>query len=988
MKMDDLRETIRTYFRANVLRAHKEQINRENIRMLSVLNLAGIIFALALCIYHMMRVGTLLGVINIHTVLFFLSVLLYFCTGKVAVRRTRYIPHLIVADYVVWVLYIIAANTVLEPDVYVALYYALIGLGCCFIMRPFYMIGLQVMAACLISIGSLIFKTKEAALEDALNVSVVVVMSVGISMVALAFRINSVKKTEETTQILNVTALYQSIIDETQTGVYVRELGTYELLYMNRKAREIFGVHDEVLRPGQKCYRMFYHQYVACKDCPARIRNTDSVTPREVFIDGHYYMVKGKIIDWCGCEAYVEYLFDITDAKKVNEQMHIAHENLQKKYEEEIMYREKAVSDDILSTSRVNLTEGIVEEMRVGKVDGYEEQYRHTMDFSERVSSFCKELWLTEGQNKNLSKEGLLLQFERGVTSLSKEYIADLKEGKHVWIRVEVKLLRRPDTSDIIAFFYNRDITRERLLGHVLERMMSFEYDEIYTVDQNNSKYSGIAMGQYAIDEKKSEGNYQEKLDSLVARAVSEEDRAKLREEMGMEGLRTYLEREKTHLLEVTLVSKSGKPRRKRIRYMYLYEDVGTVLVTIADIEDVVKVEKARQEQLEEALLMAEEASRAKSSFLASMSHEIRTPMNAIIGLNSIIKSELGNPEQVLDCSEKLDSASKYLLALLNDILDMSRIESGNITLAHQAFSVNKFWDNVNILAKAQADIASVEYVFERKEQTTGRYIGDATRLEQIFINLINNAIKFTAAGGRVCVTVHEQIISDSRVRLQVLVADNGIGISKEFLPEVFGMFTQEHAGSTTTYKGSGLGLSIAQSFARMMNGEITVESAEGVGTTFTVTVELEIDREHAEIEFKKEDARECDFTGRRVLLVEDHPLNTIVAQSLLTKRGLKVEHAQNGEEAVALFEKSREGSFDVILMDIRMPVMDGIEATKKIRALERNDAKQIPIIAMTANAYEEDRKRTASAGMNAHLAKPIDPKQLFRTLADFIREE
>lgn len=988
MKMGDLREAIKSYFRADFVRDYRELVDRENIRMLYVLNLAAMIFALALGVYHTLQIGALRGVINIHTVLVFMSALLYFCTKRLEHTHSRNIPWVIVAEYVVWAFYLIGANMVLEPEIYAALYYALIGLGCCFILMPHHMIELQLLAAFLITSGSMIFKPWEEARGDVLNMIVVIVMSVGISLIALAYRINSVKRTEETTQILNVTSLYQSIVDETQTGVYVRELGTYELLYMNRKAREIFDVKEEAFRPGQKCYRTLYHQHVACKECPARMRNIDEDAARELFIGGRYYVVKGKIIDWCGREAYVEYLFDVTDAKKVNEQMHIAHDNLQKKYEEEVLYREKAVSDEILSTSRVNLTEGIVEEMRVRKVDGYERQYRHAMDFSERVSSFCEELWLTDSFNRSLSRDGLLLQFERGVTSLSKEYMAELKDGKQVWIRVEVKLLRRPDTSDIIAFFYNKDITRERLLGHVLDRIMSFEYDEIYTVDQIHSRYSGIAIGEYAIGEKHTEGSYDAKLNSLIMRAVSNEDRMKLRDEMSIAGLRTYLEKEQTHLLEVTLVSKSGKPRRKRIRYMYLYEDVGTVLVTITDIEDVVKVEKQRQEQLEQALLMAEEASRAKSSFLASMSHEIRTPMNAIIGLNSIIKSEIDNKEQVLDCSEKLDSASKYLLALLNDILDMSRIESGNMTLAHQTFSVDKFWDNVNILAKTQADLASVEYIFERKERGADNYIGDATRLEQIMINLINNAIKFTSANGCVRVTVCEQVIGNERVRMQVLVADNGIGISKEFLPEVFGMFTQEHAGSTTTYKGSGLGLSIAQSFARMMDGDITVESTEGVGTTFTVNVELDIDRASQMREQQEEMATDRDFTGRQVLLVEDHPLNTIVAKNLLTKRGLIVEHAQDGVEAVAIFEKSTEGSFDAILMDIRMPVMDGIEATMRIRGLERGDAASVPIIAMTANAYEEDRKRTADAGMNAHLAKPIEPKQLFKTLADFIPEE
>ncbi len=797
-------------------------------------------------------------------------------------------------------------------------------------------------------------------------------------------RVKALRKNEEAERISQIAAQYQSIIDETQTGVYVRELGTYEILFVNRKACEIFQVNEQA-SVGQKCYNLFFHQGVACQNCPTRQRSAVNLTEREITLNGHIYAVKGKIIDWGGREAYIEYLTDITDAKRISEQMRIAHGNLEKKYEEELLYREKAVSEDILSTSRVNLTEEIVEEMRVGKKDGYEKEYRHKTNFSERVAAFCKDTWLTEEQNTRLSCRELLKQFEQGITRVSEEYIAELKSGKHVWVRAEANLVRRPETSEIMAFIYNRNITRERLLGHVLERIMSFEYDEIYTVDSRNARFEMIAIGQYALDSQQVSGSYQEKWDFLIERAVSEEDKDKIRNELNIESICRKLREEQTHLLEVTLVSKNGKERRKRIRCMYLYENVGTVLVTITDIEDVVKAEKEKQEQLEEALLMAQQASRAKSSFLASMSHEIRTPMNAIIGLNSIIKENIDNSEQVLDCSDKLDSASKYLLALLNDILDMSRIESGNMTLAHQPFEGDKFWENVNILANAQADIASVRYIFERKTGIQGVYIGDATRLQQIMINLINNAIKFTAEKGFVRVRVIESEMPDGRVGMNVTVEDNGIGISEKFLPEVFGTFTQQHAENTTAYQGSGLGLSIARSFARMMDGDITVVSKEGLGTKFTVHVVLDMNHEKTVIEEDKEEARVRMFDGKRVLLAEDHPLNIIVAESLLAKRGFEVVHAENGEEALRCFTESEEYFFDAILMDIRMPVMDGIEATVRIRALEREDAETIPIIAMTANAYEEDRRQTAEAGMNAHLAKPIDPNQLFYTLDEFI---
>ena len=337
-----------------------------------------------------------------------------------------------------------------------------------------------------------------------------------------------------------------------------------------------------------------------------------------------------------------------------------------------------------------------------------------------------------------------------------------------------------------------------------------------------------------------------------------------------------------------------------------------------------------------------------------------------------------------MDCTEKLESASGYLLALLNDILDMSRIESGNVVLMHQTFDARKFWDNVNMIAKAQAIPAMVDYQFERSGKKVEIYIGDATRLEQIMINLINNAIKFTSKGGYVHVNVQEEV-TEQKVHLKVNVSDNGIGIAKEFIPKIFDAFTQQHEGNTTEYGGSGLGLSIARSYARLMGGDIVVASEEGKGTTFTADMQLDLAQEDTSKGKESVPQKEVNFTGKRVLLVEDHPLNTMVATRLLEKRGMKVIHAENGKEALEVFENSEDNYFDAILMDIRMPVMDGVEATRRIRKLNRMDAKFVPVIAMTANAYEEDRRQTKEAGMVAHLAKPIDPKLLYETLDHFL---
>ena len=545
-------------------------------------------------------------------------------------------------------------------------------------------------------------------------------------------------------------------------------------------------------------------------------------------------------------------------------------------------------------------------------------------------------------------------------------------------------MLKRPDTAEVVAFLYSHDVTMESKLKQILEHVMAFEYDEIYTVDGETGTFDVVLTGQYALDQQILQGNYEEGIRFLMKRTDVPEDKERINRELSLDNLREHLQSENAYEMEVSLISKNGKKRLKQIRCMYLNRQIETLLLTLSDIEDVVKEEKAKQQRLGEALKMAEIANQAKTNFLASMSHEIRTPMNAIIGLNSIIREEIDNREQVLDCTEKLESASGYLLALLNDILDMSRIESGNVVLMHQTFDARKFWDNVNMIAKAQAIPAMVDYQFERSGKKVEIYIGDATRLEQIMINLINNAIKFTSKGGYVHVNVQEEV-TEQKVHLKVNVSDNGIGIAKEFIPKIFDAFTQQHEGNTTEYGGSGLGLSIARSYARLMGGDIVVASEEGKGTTFTADMQLDLAQEDTSKGKESVPQKEVNFTGKRVLLVEDHPLNTMVATRLLEKRGMKVIHAENGKEALEVFENSEDNYFDAILMDIRMPVMDGVEATRRIRKLNRMDAKFVPVIAMTANAYEEDRRQTKEAGMVAHLAKPIDPKLLYETLDHFL---
>ena len=527
-----------------------------------------------------------------------------------------------------------------------------------------------------------------------------------------------------------------------------------------------------------------------------------------------------------------------------------------------------------------------------------------------------------------------------------------------------------------------------------------------------------------------------------------------------------------------------------------------------------------QQQALQEALKEAETANRAKTVFLSNMSHEIRTPMNAIIGLDSIALNDSSISPQTREQLEKIGASAHHLLSIINDILDMSRIESGRLTIKQEEFSFSKTLEQVNTIISGQCRDKGLSYECRTKGRIDEYYIGDDIKLRQVMINILGNAVKFTPEGGTVSFVIEDVARMDNKATLRFTIADTGIGMSQEYLPHIFDAFSQEDSSSTSKYGSTGLGMPITKSIVELMNGTIEVESEKGVGTTFVVTVTLtQADRrtagesdielrpnemnvlvidddriacEHAEVilgqvgircematsgfdavemvkmrharredynlilvdwkmpgmdgiettrqiraivgsdtpiiiltsynwEDVEQEAREAgvdtfaakplfagtvmdefreafkkkhaqliretvDLKGRRVLLAEDVIVNAEIMMMVLSMREMEVEHAENGRIAVDMFTAHPAGYYDAILMDMRMPEMDGLEATRTIRELDRPDAKTIPIIALTANAFDEDVQRSMQAGLNAHLSKPVEPALLFETLENFIR--
>lgn len=649
-------------------------------------------------------------------------------------------------------------------------------------------------------------------------------------------------------------------------------------------------------------------------------------------------------------------------------------------YKEE-EYRKQVLAGMILVDS-VNLTRKFVERVDYLYAEQKKEEASYSLRYRERAAVCLEEIHLSPEEEKELSPEALLQAYKEGKTTIRKEYWAVLKKNKDViWVQLEVRMMLRPETGEVIAFFHNRDITQERLQNSIIAKIVKLDYDHISYINKRNKHYV-IYFGGGELH------NIGQDYDAIsnkhIERAVETERLDEVKKAVSLETVVEELEKKEVYIYEYSMREKDGSIRRKMLHYSYVDREMGLIVNTRTDVEDILRKEKDKQDELERALEEAERANYAKSEFLSRMSHDIRTPMNAIIGMTAIAREEK-DEKKVKEYLEKIEGSGKFLLGLINDILDISKIESGKIQLKTEGVYFKSLIESVESTVIPLMEEKKIKFRLEQK--LNYEYIlVDEVRFKQIFFNLLSNAAKYTPEGGCVSLTAEELSREGKKCLVRFLVSDNGIGMSPKFLGHAFEPFMQEWNENRAQNQGTGLGLAIVKNLVTLMKGNIEVQSEQGRGTVFTVELPLTL----AEKSGEKEELQQLEefdcLRGKRVLLVEDNRINTLVARQLLENKGIKVEHAENGKSALDLFQISERNRYDLILMDIRMPVMNGLEATEQIRGLEREDAKTIPIIAMTANAYDEDVQKSMQAGMNGHLAKPIEQQLFYKELLKWMK--
>ena len=761
--------------------------------------------------------------------------------------------------------------------------------------------------------------------------------------------------------------LYQSLLDHANSKIMVVDRASRKILYANTAMLD----GADINYADTKCYEFRSKNTDRCADCLInRLKGPGEVCEQdyEDESDGSCEHVAAEFINWCGREACVLYVDDVTSRKQAG----LRYENALRDL--------LSASPHTLTAFRLDLSRNIC-----GHAYGTSSCVKKKLQSDTVDGLFENAVLLIEDEESRavyrskFSRRLLIDAFNRGETRVTYSFRRLCENDEIRWVTLYVNMMQNPRTGDIEAVAYSLDANDTKREETIIQRIASMEYDYIAAVDADSGciTYRRLGSGARAtlIFET---ADYEEDLSRSLSVSMTPEEAEETARLASLDNIITQLDKSGFYSFVCVQRDENGEIYRKKLSHCWLDDFKKEILIIKSDVTEVYRQEQEQMKKLQEALLAAKQANEMKSEFLSNVSHDMRTPLNGVIGYTDLAIASASESD-IRSYLVKIRQSGEVLLQLINDTLDLSKIETGAVTLKLEPVDCRSFIRRVVTSVRPSMNEKQIKFTLDDELATRGCCRADALRLQEIILNLLSNAVKFTPRGGNVefaavCVDQGEK-----RVTEKFVVKDSGVGISEAFLPRIFEPFSQERTAATADVGGSGLGLSIVKRLVEMMGGRIEVKSKLGSGSEFTVYLSFERADAAAEPQAAEPQA---DLSGKKVLLCEDNPINTEIARAVLEARGLEVVCAADGRRGLETFAASAPGTFDAVLMDIRMPVMKGYEAAARIRALNRPDARTVPIIAMTADAYEDDVKRCLDSGMNVHIAKPIDPPRLFAELA------
>ena len=680
-----------------------------------------------------------------------------------------------------------------------------------------------------------------------------------------------------------------------------------------------------------------------------------------------------------GEQGYVYVVYtDIDDLKK-QEQM------LEEKYNSAQTFLD-TFSGGYYVTRRINLTTNTIE---YTQGTAPIENVRKITKYDLLVNTILKHMPIKEqraGCAQYYSAQTLRENYEKGISSTSLEYQVRDFYGDIKWIKSTNTVTKRPSNGDLILFNAITDITQEKLTATVMDKIIKQRYDYFACIDAKKGIVALFISNTPSLSEKNIRlgDDYNTVVLEHNKKYLDPADIETVNEYMYLPNVIKKLDKGESCVFSVA-IKENGVTRMKQIDFFYVDKDSDLIALVRTDYTEAQKKQMEQEAKLKLALNAAQKANKAKTDFLSNMSHDIRTPLNGIIGMTYLTK-EMALPSEAKSNLEKIDTSSKFLLSLINDVLDMAKAESGKIVLHPEPYTVKEFYDYLKSIIQPLCDSKGQKFILDSQAIETAVPLVDKLRVNQIFFNLLSNAVKYTPEGGTITFRMRQALSADDKLLTDIQIKDNGIGMSEEFQKILFDPFTQEEQEGGRGNQGTGLGLSIVKRLLDLMGGTISVTSKVGVGSKFTLRLTLPCQnametKDKAACAVQKKDW--SALRGKRVLLCEDQALNREIAKTLLQKKGMIVDMAFNGLESVDKFSKSAPDFYAVILMDIKMPVMNGYVAAENIRKSNHPAAKTVPIIAMTADAFAEDVQKALDSGMNGHIAKPINPDKMFTTIME-----